>query len=468
MDVQYNLIPNYFSFTSTLASDRWPILHSALESWLQDRVSAASFRFDGSGGLTEQEKTNRLLDGHSMTELLEDENLDGDQLNHVILAKGKYLMTAIESRIQEDKFDEKLLSFIKEKQFSTITEEDFLRFLFAYREFDLEPVMAAWYEENRIPAFTVGSIGVFSVRDGEQQRFNVLLPVTNVSETEGIVKIGMISGRSRRGMRAGGSPFEIESTVLIPPKTTREIGILLDTQPMLLQLDTTISRNIPSTMSLILYERRSGEADTVFEGERSLPFAETRSGTPGEYIVDNEDPGFAIAGGGDNWLRTAIRRLFIRSSAEAEYLGYNPNNPPGRWTPVVNENFYGSMLRTGLMIKGGEGSSGISWTVALPENGSYDIYFYNEIMARRGGRGQRGGDRGGNRQRPTQEEKHFIVHHEDGTEEIAFDIQESPQGWVLLGSFRLAAGTNTIEQTDKGKGAFLTADAVKWVKTSKD
>ena len=67
-----------------------------------------------------------------MTELLEDESLGDDQLNDVILAKGKYLMTVIESRIQEDNFDEKLLSFIKEKKFSTITEEEFLQFLFAY------------------------------------------------------------------------------------------------------------------------------------------------------------------------------------------------------------------------------------------------------------------------------------------------------------------------------------------------
>jgi len=123
------------------------------------------------------------------------------------------------------------------------------------------------------------------------------------------------------------------------------------------------------------------------------------------------------------------------------------------------------------MIKVGEGSNRVSWTVTLPKSGSYDVYFYNETMSFGGGRGmgrgQRGGDRGG-WQRPTQEEKHFIVHHEDGTEEIAFDIQESSQGWVLLGTFRLAAGTNTIEQTDKGKGAFLTADAVRWVRTSQN
>ena len=467
VDAEYNLIPNYFAFTSTLASDRWPILHSAMESWLQDRISAASFRFNRSGGLTDQERTNRLLDGHSMTELLADDNLGGDQLYDIILAKGKYLMTAIESRIQEENFDEKLLSFIKEKKFSTITEEDFLQFLFAYKEFDLAPLMAAWYTETQVPAFTIGSVGVFTVQDGEQQRSHVNLPVSNISETEGIVKISMMSGRSRGGMRGGGSQWEIESTILIPPKTTKEVGILLDSQPLILMMDTTISRNVPSTLNVNLWQQRPEEAESFFEGEKSTPYEEGQFDIPGEYIVDNEDPGFAVAGGGDNRLRTAIRRLFDRSSAETEYLDYNPTNPPGRWTPVILQNFYGTILHTGHMIKVGEGSNKVSWTVNLPESGSYDIYFYNETMSRGPGRGQRGGDRGG-RRRPTQEEKHFIVHHEDGTEEIAFDIQDSSQGWVLLGTFRLAAGTNTIEQTDKGKGAFLTADAVKWVKSEQN
>ncbi len=470
VDAQYNLIPNYFVFTSTLASDRWPILHSAMESWLQDRISASSFRFNRSGGLTDQERTNMLLDGHSLTELLEGESLDDDQLNDVILAKGKNLMTIIESRIQEDNFDEKLLSFIKEKKFSTIKEEDFLQFLYAYKEFDLEPVMAAWYAEKKVPAFTIGAIGMFNVRAGEQQRTHIQIPVTNISESEGVVRISMMEGRGGRGGFGGGAPSEIERTVLIPPNTTKEVGVLLDSRPMILTVDTTISRNIPAAMNLFMMRQITEDAETFFEGERTFPYEKDQFDTPGEYIVDNEDPGFAVAGsGGENKLRSAISRLFDHSSAETEYLDYNPTNPPGRWSPVIQQDFYGKILRTGYMIKVGEGSNRVSWTVNLPESGSYDIYFYNETMSFGGGRGpgggQRGGDRGG-RRRPTQEEKHFIVHHEDGTEEIAFDIQESSQGWVLLGNFRLAAGTNTIEQTDKGKGAFLTADAVKWVRAT--
>ena len=268
-------------------------------------------------------------------------------------------------------------------------------------------------------------------------------------------------------MRGGGTPWEYEQTLLLPPKTSKEIGILLDTQPMMIQMDTTISRNIPSTLTLNLYQLRKEEAESSFEGERIVDFEGDRSGTPGEFVVDNEDPGFAVAGGGDNKLRSAIRRIFDRSSEEIEYTGYNPWNPPGRWTPVVNQSFYGNILHTGLMIKVGEGSNAVSWTVDLPEGGSYDVFIYNETGSRRGGRGPGGGGRGGDNRRPTQEEKHFVVTSESGREEIDFDMQDLAQGWVLLGTFDFAAGTNTIEQTDKGKGAFLTADAVKWVKRNR-
>ncbi len=458
---EYNLMPNYFTYTSSLASDRWPILHSAMESWLQYRISSSTTEFDRRQGLTDQERTSRMLDGRSISDLMADKDLDDGDLFKVILAKGKYLMTAIESRIQADNFDEKLLTFIEENTFSTITEEEFLRFLFAYKEFDLEPVMDAWYKETQVPAFTVGATGFTRVKDGEKNRFHIRLPLINISATEGIVQIRVMTGNSKKS-GYGSNLWAIQSTILIPPKTTREIGFLLDTRPVFMTLDTTISRNIPATMNVNLWQQKVKIGETFFEGERPLAFDGGRT-EGGVYIVDNEDPGFAVSGGGgDNRLRSKIRRLFDRTGPETDYLEYNPGSPPGRWSPVILQDFYGKIIRSGYMIKVGEGSNRVSWTVNLPESGSYDIYFYNETADIGKGESK------GNWQKPTQEEKHFIVLHEDRTEEIAFDIKESSRGWILLGTFRLTAGTNTLEQTDKGKGTFLTADAVKWVKTSQN
>ncbi|MCJ7682509.1 MAG: hypothetical protein MUP70_17400, partial [Candidatus Aminicenantes bacterium] len=272
VDTEYNLIPNYFTYTSTLASDRWPILHSALESWLQDRISAAGFRFNRSGGLTDQERTNKLLDGRSLSELLEEKNLTDSQLFDIILAKGKYLMTVIESRIQEDNFETSLLAFIKKKKFSTIMEEEFLQFLFAYKEFDLEPVIAAWYAEKTEPAFTIGTIGMFNVRDGEQQRTHIRIPVTNISQSEGIVKISIMEGRGGRDRFGGAGSPAIERTVLLPPKTSKEVGVLLDSRPMMLTVDTNISQNVPAAMNLFMMRQGAEDAETFFEGERSSPY----------------------------------------------------------------------------------------------------------------------------------------------------------------------------------------------------
>jgi hypothetical protein len=461
VDAEYNLMPNYFTFASTLASERWPILHSVLEAWLQDRISSASFRFDRNSGLTDQERTNRLLDGRSMSELLADDNLTRDQLNDIILAKGKYLMTVIESRIQKDDFSQNLLDFIRDRKFSTVKEEEFLQFLFAQEEFDLEPLMAAWYDQTKVPAFTIGSADLSSILYGEKKRTHIFMPLTNISATDGMIKVSVMTAQSKsKGF--GSNLWETQTAVFMPPHTTKEVGILLDSKPVLVLVDTTISRNVPASMNIDLWEQKIAEAETFFLGERSFPY-EQEGAEKGEYIVDNEDPGFAVANGdGDNWLRSTIRRFFDLAGSEAAYLEYNPGNPPGRWSPVILLDFYGRVIRSGYMIKVGEGSNRVSWTVDLPESGNYDIYFYNET---------KNSGKGGNKEgwkKPTQEEKHFIVHHEDGAQEITFDIKESSQGWVLLGTFPLAAGTNKIEQTDKGKGSFLTADAVKWVKTSQD
>jgi len=60
--------------------------------------------------------------------------------------------------------------------------------------------------------------------------------------------------------------------------------------------------------------------------------------------------------------------------------------------------------------------------------------------------------------------KHFLIHSVDGTEEISIDLKDAQSGWNLIGTFRLAAGPNKIEMTDRNDTVYVLADAVKWAR----
>ena len=145
-------------------------------------------------------------------------------------------------------------------------------------------------------------------------------------------------------------------------------------------------------------------------------------------------------------------------------------NPPGSWTPIVDQSYYGRLVRSAYMIKAGEGKKKVAWNIALKESGDYDIFFYYDGMSgyflRGFIRGMREGQRGGQPRRPPSQqiERHFIVFHEGREEKVVIDLQNAQQGWILIGTFRLENGSARVELTDENKSSLVIADAVKWTK----
>ena len=79
----------------------------------------------------------------------------------------------------------------------------------------------------------------------------------------------------------------------------------------------------------------------------------------------------------------------------------------------------------------------------------------------RQGRNENRGERNENRESRIQD-FHFIVHHDDGTDEITLDLSNAEGGWILLGSFYLSEGDAKVELSDKSRGRIVYADAVRW------
>ena len=62
------------------------------------------------------------------------------------------------------------------------------------------------------------------------------------------------------------------------------------------------------------------------------------------------------------------------------------------------------------------------------------------------------------------DEYHYIVHHDDGNEEVVLNLKDTESGWNFLGNFYFSPGPAMIEITNQSSGQIVVADAVKFVR----
>jgi hypothetical protein len=372
---------------------------------------------------------------------------------------------------------------------------------------DLDATIASWYRDKGLPGFLFDDVETYRVIDKEKTKFQIKFRVTNPTDMEGVIKISLATqgGMGGRGGGMGGglgiSASAPETrTVLVPPRTVKDVGIVLERASAMTTIDTSISMNLPGVFTLPFSNQPTKPGVKAFDGETARPYVPSLPGADGEYIIDNEDAGFKLPEKGrENWLRSAVRRVVAPDSGEGDYASaIGLINPPDNWQPIILQSFYGRFVRSAFVKKSGSGASKVAWTVDLMAPGTYNLYFYYEGlgggmgrggamrgMAPGGGRvmagtqgapgapptgGQGGGRntaaqgaRGPNAPRMQPGKKHFLVRHGSRTEEIVVDLKEAQIGWTLIGSFPLEAGQNQIELTDKNEVTLVLADAVKWV-----
>jgi hypothetical protein len=195
-------------------------------------------------------------------------------------------------------------------------------------------------------------------------------------------------------------------------------------------------------------------------GIKDIP-ADSVFGQAGEFLVDNEDSGFNIMRQPEeNWLRRTLMQWFGNDEDQEQYVGMRFWNPPGHWLATTNQDFFGTYVHSAYFKQSGQGDANVSWQVNLDETADYDIYYYCTkarvfMWGRRGGQNQDFGKRT------------FLVYHENGVDEMPLDLNGVEDGWSLIGTYRLQAGTNQVEMTDETSTSYITADAVKWVKREK-
>jgi hypothetical protein len=264
-----------------------------------------------------------------------------------------------------------------------------------------------------------------------------------------------------RGIEAS----DISKIILLDPGTSKKIRYILDFQPRALMVNTLFAKNIPGQINLPINEiKKLRNKGTVYKDEETfVPLPPMTS--PGEMIVDNEDPGFDA---GRFEAVSPLRKILgIRSRRTNNYEQIYEYWAPERWTPVVKSTYYGSYVLSSVYARSGTGDRYVTWTTKINDPGYYDIYCFigktGEKMNVQSGAGP---------QPPVETEQgnksymdlHYKIYYDEGVEEITVDFENAEPGWNNLGRYYLSHDSAKVEMTNKSSGRIVLADAIRWVK----
>jgi len=473
IEPEFELFPNFVSYTTYIFSSQWPVLNYAFESYLKERYAPPQAKTQlGRSGLTGEEEINLDLKEQSLFEMLEDSTQGASIVQGALQAKGRMLLALLEAKSADSDFGYWLTDFLKQNRFRTVPQQELEDFLSTYFDVNLAEIIEPWYSDSQIPAYIIGDIESYDVIDREKTWTQVNFKIANPTPVDGVIKIDM-RYRSDKN-KAPSSQSDYSKALLVPAKTTIDLGISVDQPLALLTIETYVSQNIPSSINVPFLGQPPQREGKPFDTETRKPFDISDFLIDDEYIIDNTDDGFQIQSTAKkNWLSRTLQNLFGTSKKESLYTGMNIYNPPPLWALSANQEFYGQIVQSVYLKKAGEGEDKVVWNVDLEESGSYDIYFYNGIPLRmQKDMAMRAADKNVSKSNQVSKgrfnrgpgKKFFLVSHQYGTDEVVIDLNNAEQGWNPIGSFQLDAGPNKIEQTDKNDTLYVMADAVKWVK----
>ena len=243
--------------------------------------------------------------------------------------------------------------------------------------------------------------------------------------------------------------------MLLEGHQTKQFGFLLDEQPVEMNVDAKLARNLPLATTIHFEEPALDRKAVGFEGERILTYRFPK-GSSEDRIYDNLDRGFSHKS--PEFTSILKRWIHRNDTAQAEvYRGLRYWRPPAQWHLFKNPGLYGEYVSSAYYIRPGNDEFRATWEIEIPEQGHYEIYTYvperEQLLTYW--------------QRSRGEDSDYwgiytyYIDHADGNSVAKIDIAAAQTGWQLLGSFFFKAGKSTIQLSDKTNGRMVIADAIR-------
>jgi len=453
----FSVFPLYYSYTYNVKSESSPLINIAIENYFKIKSEIGNSGFVRSRmGLTTSESAVQKLASNSLETIIQDTTFN-QYLKEILELKGEILFTTIENEIGSETLKTSLIEYMEKNKFRQANYSEIETLLKNKYNYELTPVISEWFSNKELPAYYLTNFDNYMLIDNDREKYQVKFSITNPTSTRGFVKIkfdprrgGQRMGRFGRGMSGEQDETILEKTILIDSNQTIKVGVLLDEEPGRLSLNTLVSQNLPLQQEFNFEEFEEKKKAVPFEGEQILDQIVSYS-NPDEIVVDNEDEGFETTKSeSKSWLKNI---LGINNDEEQEYIGMRFWDIPNNWHATIVSESYGKFVHSVHFTKTGEGEVKAIWNTIIPSSGYYDVYAHI-VKPRTFGR----------RRRSSQDsENSYTVYHDDGSDEVNFDIKNSEAGWNLIGSYYFSEGEAKVELSNKAEGRAVFADAVKWV-----
>lgn len=446
----YSIFPNLYDYTFGVSSSKWPLLQKNIAGYLSnDVVNANSFRRN-IRGIAFEEECNSLMQEKTLQQILVEEE-EAAKIAKVIQLKGDYLFTYLEHKIGAENFKSFLQESITQNKHKIIDYANFRQAILDQFDLDIEPVVDRIYTQTAQPAFIVSDIKEYQVLDGNRNRFQIIFEVENMAAVDGLLKISLKYSSDDNNSNDQSPTEKFPKLVLVASNEKKQVRLLLDNKPSRILVNTLISKNVPSIINLQLGQFNLNSKAKPQEGDITL--IANGSDRINEIIVDNEDSAFTTFSRiNEAYLKKLIAEK--NKDKEPEYYGIWRGSRT-KWQPTTGSSFFGKYVRSAHFTRSGNGEKMAIWTPKIEENGYYDIYIH-----------MTGGTQGFNVSNNNRKSVnyHYKIFHDDGEDNITFDINKADRGWNFVGTFYISDGNGKVTQSDRSEHSIVYADAVKWVK----
>ncbi|MDE0007820.1 MAG: hypothetical protein OXS50_06035, partial [Gammaproteobacteria bacterium] len=315
-------------------------------------------------------------------------------------------------------------------------------------------------------------------RDDElgKPRYQIRLIVQNGEPAPGLARVRFSTRQSaeEEANWIAGDPLRI------PGNSAVEVGLIAGGVPQAVELEPYLSLNRDAVaLKLPEVDQENTVDDEPFVGARPVE-GPLPVGDPREIIVDDLDPGFAVAS-------TEAEGDGVRVGGGLQFsMGFGPEADVDQGLPTYQSftaaptgfsrqtasSAWGRYRHTIARATTGQGNHAATFAAELPESGRWRLAYHLPAMSGASGvvsaRAARGAvvvsaSTGGSGAYFGRQGTYDIALESAGeSQEVEFDASVAESGWNDLGEFDLPAGEVRVKVTNSTSGRTVVADAIRW------